>query len=390
MSKTAQLEIKGMNCASCVARVEKALLRVAGVQAASVNLATARGQVEYDPTRAGVADLLRAVLEAGYEASVPVEAPPAEEQARPLATPEGLRLLFAALLTAPILVLAMGLHGLHLWWSPWVQLLLATPVQFVAGWQFYVNTWRALRHGGATMDTLIALGSSVAYGYSVFNTFTGIHEQLYFEVAAAIVTLILLGRFLEAGARSRTSAAIRRLLSLGAREATVVQNGQEIRVPVDAVRVGDLVRVRPGEKIPVDGVIVNGQAAVDESMLTGESVPAEKGPGDEVAGATLNTNGLILMRATRVGEDTALAQIIRLVEQAQATKAPVQRLVDRVAGIFVPVVLGIALVTLIGWLLLGAAAAVAITRMVAVLVIACPCALGLATPTALMVGTGRG
>jgi len=397
-SSRLQMRIRGMHCASCVARVEQALAGLPGVISASVNLATESATVTYDPGVTDAAAMLAAVQGAGYEAELPAAeaerpvtpVPEAETLRHPLATPEGRRLLFSAALTAPILFLAMALHGWHLPWSPWVQLVLATPVQFVAAAPFFVQAARALRHGSATMDTLIALGTAVAYGYSVVNTFAGHHDQLYFEVAATIVTLILLGRTREAGARARTSAAVRRLLSLGAHEATLVRDGEEIRVPVESIRVGDLLRVRPGEKFPVDGEIVEGYAAVDESMLTGESVPVERGPGDPVAGATINTNGLILMRATRVGEETLLAQIVRLVEQAQASKPPVQRLVDRVAAVFVPVVVAIAAVTLIGWLVAGAPLDFALTRMVAVLVIACPCALGLATPTAIMVGTGRG
>ena len=376
------LDIHGMHCASCVSHVEKRLNSIGGVQA-SVNLATEKATVRYDGSRVGVEELVRAVEEAGYEASLPAVA--RAERSDLL----GLRLVVAGALSLPLLLLSMigplQVDGWH-----WVALALSTPVVFFSGLQFHRGAARSLRHGTATMDTLISLGTLAAWTWSLVALLALEDAHVYFEVAGVITTLILLGRFLEAGARRRSGAALRALLELGAREARVLRDGTEVAVPIDELAVGDVFVVRPGEKIATDGVVVEGRSAIDQSMLTGEPVPVEVGPGAEIAGATLNTFGRLVVRARRVGAETALAQISALVEQAQTGKAPVQRLADRVSAVFVPVVIGIALATLAGWLIATGEPADAFTAAVAVLIIACPCALGLATPTALMVGTGRG
>jgi len=405
--RTVQIPVRGMSCASCVEKVERALRGVDGVLTASVNLALERATVQMLAT-APVADLRRAVRDAGYE-PLEVEGEAADDyereaRRREIATLRR-KLIVSALLSLPILwgsLAHMGLRGI---WAPeilmnwYVQVLLATPVQFWAGWQFYRGAWAMARRRTTDMNTLIAVGTSAAYGYSLVATFFpqaftagGLEPQVFYETSAIIIVLILMGRFLEARAKGQTSEAIRKLVGLQVKTARVVRDGRETAVPVDEVEVGDLVVVRPGEKVPVDGVIVEGRSALDESMLTGESLPVEKGPGDPVIGATLNTTGAFTFRATKVGRDTALAQIIRLVQEAQGSKAPIQRLADRVASYFVPAVMGLAAVTFLVWLVFGPAPSLtyALVTFVAVLIIACPCALGLATPTAIMVGTGRG
>ncbi|HXF98454.1 MAG TPA: heavy metal translocating P-type ATPase [Gaiellaceae bacterium] len=378
-----RLSLEGMTCASCAARIERTLNRLEGVQA-SVNFATEQATVTYDPARSALDDLLRAVEAAGYRAR-PARAEEDEGGARGLRA----RLVVAAALSAPLAALAM-LPPLQLPGWQWLAFALATPVVLWAGWPFHRAAARNARHLAATMDTLISIGTLAAWGWSVVALLALEDAHTYFEVGAVITTLILLGRTLEARARRRSSAAIRALLELGAKEARVLRDGEEAVVPVEELRPGDLFVVRPGEKIATDGVVEEGLSAVDQSMLTGEPVPVEVGPGDEVAGATINTSGRLVVRATKVGAETALAQIARLVEEAQAGKAPIQRLADRVSAVFVPVVLALSLATLAGWLALAGDAAAAFTAAVAVLIIACPCALGLATPTALMVGTGRG
>jgi Cu+-exporting ATPase len=376
------LDIEGMTCASCAARIEKNLNRLAGVEA-SVNFASEQAAVRYDPARVRVDDLLGAVAGAGYEAALPSRRD--EQQADPYL----LRLLVAAALTVPIALLAM-IPSLQFDGWEWVALGLSTPVVLWAGWPFHRATLRNARHLAATMDTLISIGTLAAYVWSVVALVAFDNASTYFEVATVVTTLILLGRVLETGARRRSGAAIRALVELGARDARVLRDGVEVAIPVEELQVGETFVVRPGEKIATDGVVVEGRSAVDQSMLTGEPVPVEVGPGSEVAGATVNASGRLIVRATKVGADTALAQISRLVAEAQAGKAPIQRLVDRVSGIFVPIVIVIALATLAGWALATGDWADAFTAAVAVLIIACPCALGLATPTALMVGTGRG
>jgi P-type Cu+ transporter len=357
-----------MTCASCAARIEKQLNQLDGVKA-SVNLATEQASVRYDGARVSVNDLFRAVEFAGYRASTGARSEP------DLRETTAVRLLLAASLTAPIVVLAM-VGSLQFSGWEWVAFVLATPVVFWAGWTFHTAAARNLRHRLVTMDTLISLGTLAAWTWSVVALLALENADTYFEVAAVITTLILLGRFFESGARRRSGEALRALAKLS--------------VPDHGLAVGDVFVVRPGERIATDGVVVEGRSAVDRSLLTGEPVPDEVAPGDEVAGGTINELGRLVVRATRVGADTTLAQIARLVADAQAGKAPVQRLADRVSAVFVPVVIAISLATLAGWLLSTGDVTAALTAAVAVLIIACPCALGLATPTALLVGTGRG
>ena len=379
-----RLSLEGMTCAACATRIERKLNRLDGV-AAAVNFATEQASVEYDPSQAGVDDLIRVVEAAGYGAGLGSREAADGARADRLRT----RLVVAVALSVPLAVLAMAPPLQFDGWE-WLALALATPVVWWAGWPFHRAAALNARHGAATMDTLISIGTLAAWTWSVVGLVALDDAHTYFEVGAVITTLILLGRFLEARARRRSGAAIRAMLELGAKEARVLRGGQEVVVTVEEIAPGDLFVVRPGEKIATDGVIEDGLSAVDSSMLTGEPVPVEVGPGDEVAGATVNTFGRLVVRATRVGAETALAQIARLVEEAQAGKAPIQRLVDRVSAVFVPIVLALSLATLVGWLALTGDTADAFTAAVAVLIIACPCALGLATPTALMVGTGRG
>jgi P-type Cu+ transporter len=382
------LDLTGMTCASCAARIEKKLGKVDGVSA-SVNYATNRALV-LAPQGMPVEDLIKTVEAAGYGASVPVpDAPPPPDPAEQLRR----RVTISASLAIPVILLGM-IPALHFAGWQWVSLVLATPVVAWAGWPFHRSAWVNLRHGATTMDTLVSLGTIAAYLQSVYalvvGSRAGMGVEVYFEASVAIVTFILLGRYFEARARRSAGSALEALLNEGAKQATLLRDGVELLVPADVVKVGDLIVVRPGEKIAADGVIVEGSSAIDASLITGESVPVDVAPGSAVVGGTVNTTGRLLVRATRVGADTQLAQMARLVEQAQTGKAAVQRLADRVSGIFVPVVIGIAVLTGIGWAIAGAGAMTAITTAVAVLIIACPCALGLATPTALLVGSGRG
>jgi Cu+-exporting ATPase len=360
-----RLELEGMTCASCAARIEKGLNGLEGV-AASVNYATETASVDFDPDLVSIDELLRAVEAAGYEAHL--DGGPG---ARPDAARGGRRLAVAAALSAPVALIAMA-SPLHVAGWEWLALALTLPVVAWCGFPIHRAAARAARHGGATMDTLISVGTLAAFGWSVVVLLFVPDGDLYFEVAAVVTTLILLGRWLEQGARRRSGAAIRSLLELGAKDVAVLREGVETRLPVSELVVGDLFVVRPGERIATDGIVVDGTSAVDASMLTGEPVPVETGPGDTVAGATVNTSGRLVVRATSVGEDTALAQIARLVTEAQEGKAPIERLADRVAGVFVPVVLAIAILTLVGWLVTGHSAAAAFTAAVAVLIIACP------------------
>jgi len=397
--------VEGMTCASCVRRVETALRKVPGVSEASVNLASERATVGFLPGQVAIADLRRAVEDAGYRLRELVEERDAEAEARQREQRTLLtKLLFAGAIGGLLMLGAQHQHipllaDIPVRWMNVVSFLLATPVQFWAGWQFYVGTWKTARHLTADMNTLIAVGTSAAYGYSIAATFgpglfeaAAIETSVYFETSALIIALILLGRWLEARAKGRTSAAIKRLMGLRAKTARVVRDGREQDIPIEQVAPGDVVVVRPGEKIPVDGIVVEGRSAVDESMISGESIPLEKGPGDEVIGATINKLGSFRFRATKVGEETVLAQIIRLVEEAQGSKAPIQRLADVVASYFVPAVMAVAALTFGVWLIVGPSPVLtyALLNAVAVLIIACPCALGLATPTAIMVGTGKG
>ena len=378
-----RLDIDGMHCASCAGRVERGLNRLDGVSA-SVNYLTEQATVRCPPD-VTVERLIGAVEATGYHARPAGGHHHHDEPRGMLLT----RLVVAVSLSVPVVLLAMFPALRFPDWE-WAALALSTPVVFFAGWGFHRSALQSARHGAAGMDTLISLGTLAAWSWSAVVLAAGLHAPTYFEVAAVITTLILLGRYLEAGAKRRSGAAIEQLLELGAHEARVLRDGGEVLVPIAAVAVGDRFVVRPGEKIATDGVVEDGASAVDGSMLTGEPVPVEVAAGDVVAGATVNTYGRLVVRATRVGAGTALAQIARLVDQAQSGKAPVQRLADRVSAIFVPVVLGLSALTLAGWLATGASASTAFSAAVAVLIIACPCALGLATPTALMVGTGRG
>ncbi|PWV65873.1 heavy metal translocating P-type ATPase [Plasticicumulans acidivorans] len=381
---TTQLQISGMTCASCVGRVEKVLQRHPGVVAARVNLASESASID-TLGAPELSALIAAVERAGYGARPAQAERPAEPAGGlPAWWPAALALLLAAPLVAPMLLLPFGVQ----WMLPaWLQWALATPVQFWLGARFYRGAWHALRAGSGTMDLLVALGTSAAYGLSLYLWTQG-HTHLYFEAAAVVVALVLLGKELELRARRRTSDAIRALERLRPDTARVRRDGVELELPLAQVRVGDLVSVRPGERIPVDGLVREGDSQADESLLTGEAAAVAKAPGDAVTGGAINGEGLLLVETTAIGAESRLARIIRLVEQAQGAKAPVQRLVDAVAAVFVPVVVGVALLTAIGWLFAGAGYEAALVNAVAVLVIACPCALGLATPTAIMVGTG--
>ena len=415
----ADLVIKRLSDDNDARRLEKSLTGLEGVLEAQVNYTTEKARVKYVPTIVTQAELRRAIATAGFEAvELGGEAEDAEAKAREQEIKEQRRLLIIGLIfTVPLFLFAMardfnllpasfyemasmeGMRATPAPWTNWVMLALALPVQFYVGWQYYVGAFKALRNKSANMDVLIAMGSSAAFLYSLPITFGWLAGHVYYETAAVIITLIKLGKFLEVRAKGRTSEAIKKLMGLRAKTARVVRAGVEAEVPVDDVRVGDVVLVKPGETVPVDGVVVEGRSAIDESMLTGESLPVEKKPGDPVIGATLNKLGLLRFEATKVGKETALAQIIKLVEDAQGSKAPIQKLADQVSAIFVPVVIGIAALTFAGWYFFGPPLPInadidaftrALINMVAVLVIACPCAMGLATPTAVMVGTGKG
>ncbi|MEP6661627.1 MAG: heavy metal translocating P-type ATPase [Acidimicrobiales bacterium] len=401
------LAVTGMTCASCAARIEKKLNRLDGV-AATVNFATEKAAVDYDTSRVSPNELVAAVEAAGYGVTAPATAASESREPDEL-VPLRHRLFGSLVLTVPVVLMAM-FSGLQFTNWQWLSLTLAAPVATWGAWPFHKAAWANLRHGAATMDTLISVGVLAAFGWSLWALFFGDAgkagmtmpfsftlsrdvggERLYLEVASGVTVLILTGRYLEARAKRRAGAALRALLELGAKDVAVLaEDGRERRIPISQLAVGDRFVVRPGEKIATDGTVEEGSSAVDESMLTGESVPVEVGPGDRVVGATTNAGGRIVVRATRVGSDTQLAQMARLVEQAQAGKAPVQRLADRVSAVFVPVVIALALATLAFWLADTGDTNRAFTAAVAVLIIACPCALGLATPTALLVGTGRG
>src|SRR3989344_3435779 len=388
--------IKGMHCASCVRVIERALSKVAGVSSATVNLATEQASVAYDPKVATDEILSSAVAGVGYKLvlgqEIKSEGEQKQEKQKEL---KKLRSKVIISLSLGAIIVVGGFFGL----PPLVQLLLAIPVQFWVGLEFYRATIPALKNRTANMDTLVAIGTSVAFGYSAFVTVLpqvvekiGIEPMPYFDVSTVIIGLILLGRFFEAKAKAGTSEAIKRLIGLQAKTARVVKNGKDIDLPISEVAVGMVIRVRPGEKIPVDGKILEGESSIDESMVTGESIPVDKTKGDNVVGATLNKTGTFTYKATKVGSDTLLAQIIKLVEEAQASKAPIQRLADLISSYFVPIVIMLALFTFSVWYIFGPQPAFlfAILNMVAVLIIACPRAMGLATPTAIMVGTGIG
>jgi Cu+-exporting ATPase len=395
-TKKSIFPVGGMTCASCVARVEEALSGVPGVVSANVNLASEKATVEY-LEGTGVADMRRAVKDAGYELGPEAQAPEdvttaARREIRALRK----RFIVAAVLAATIMILGFGPPFAG---RPYLLWALATPVQFWAGLRFYRGAWGALKHKTSDMNTLIAVGTSVAYFYSMIAAVAPgifasdiLEPHLYFDTSAMIIALILVGRFLEARARGQTSEAIKKLVGMQPKSAVVISDGQQKETPVEDVEAGDIILVRPGERIPVDGIVREGYSSVDESMITGESIPVEKKVGDEVIGATINKTGSFQFEATKVGKDTTLARIVRMVEEAQGSKAPVQRLADVIASYFVPTVIGIAVITFIVWYFVGPSPALtfALLNFVAVLVIACPCALGLATPTAIMVGTGKG
>jgi heavy metal translocating P-type ATPase len=407
MAKTEQeielsFDVRGMTCASCARRVERALSSHPNVSSAGVNLALEKATVTV-PAELDRAELAHAVRDAGYELVVPDEHMShgghgehdhgiaiGEEEAR--TTAAWRRFLISAALTVPIVILGMApsIVGARMddTWPGWVMWALATPVQFWGAQPFLVSAWRNARHGGTNMDTLVAMGTLAAYGYSIYALFADL--DVYFETGSVIITFLLLGKYFEHRSKSRASSAIKTLLEIGAKKARIVRNLEEVEVPIEDIRVGDLMRVRPGERIPTDGIVRQGSTSVDESMLTGESIPVDKAAGDEVFGATVATQGTILVEATRIGADTALAQIARLVTEAQGRKAPIEHLADRVSSVFVPIVIAIATATFAGWMLTGHDFEAALIAAIAVLIIACPCAMGLATPAAVMVGTGRG
>ncbi len=399
---TVELPITGMTCANCAANIERALNRSRdGILDATVNFATERATVNYLPEITDVEDIAAVIREAGYDVIMPQDTESgvdAEQAARDAEIRDQTRkLLVGVVFALPLFVLSMArdfaLIGAwsHAPWVNWLFFALATPVQFYTGWDYYVGGFKSLRNKSANMDVLVALGSSVAYVYSIVVLLVpAAGEHVYFETSALIITLIKIGKLLEARTKGKTGGAIRKLIGLQPRTATIVVDGEEKEIPLEKVKVGNIVRVRPGEKIPVDGKVLRGASAVDESMLSGEPLPVDKGPGDEVVGGSINGEGLLEFEAERVGKETALAQIIKLVQEAQGSKAPIQAIADKVSAVFVPAVIVIALITFGAWWAAGGEFVPAMIRMVAVLVIACPCALGLATPTAIMAGTGKG
>lgn len=405
VTEKSEFDITGMTCAACSTRVEKGLNKLPGVSTANVNLALERAMVEYNPSLVSKSDIIKKVESLGYGARIKEEEneqETADYRQLEIEKQTG-KFIFSAILSLPLLWAMVGhfaftsfIYVPDMFFNPWVQFALATPVQFVIGKQFYIGAYKALKNRSANMDVLVALGTSAAYFYSLYLSIASIGAnahmvELYYETSAILITLILLGKLFEAKAKGRSSEAIKTLMGLQAKTAIIDRNGIEQEVSLEEVVVGDVVHVKPGEKIPVDGVIVEGQSAIDESMLTGESVPVDKKSGDEVIGSTINKNGFLKIEATKVGRDTALAQIIKVVEEAQGSKAPIQRLADQISGVFVPIVVGIAVVTFLVWFVwvVPGDFANALEKMIAVLVIACPCALGLATPTSIMAGSGR-
>ncbi len=399
-SAKAEFPVSGMTCANCAMNIERTLRKkVPGVVSASVNFASERAAVEYLPTVTSLDAIVAAIQKIGFEAILPGEKEP-EDIEQAVRTAEIMdqtrKFVVGVLFATPLFILSMtrdfSLLGAwsHAGWVNWFFLILATPVQFYTGWDYYTGSWKNLRNGTANMDVLVALGSSVAYFYSLLLLIQpGLGQHVYFETSAVIITLIKLGKMLEARTKGRTGQAIRKLMNLSPKTAVVFREGKASEVPLEKVDVGDTVLVKPGQSIPVDGIVLEGKSAVDESMLTGEPMPVDKGPEDTVVGGTVNQQGLLKFRATRVGKETALAQIIKLVQEAQGSKAPIQALADRVAAVFVPSVIGIAFLVFVLWWTIGGAFVPAMIRLVAVLIIACPCALGLATPTAIMAGTGK-
>lgn len=404
--ETVDLQLQGMTCAACATKIEKSLNKLPGVTNATVNFAMETAHVEYSPTEVTVVDMQKRVEKLGYKAMPKQEQGSLEEHRQQDIRRQKRNLLISALLSLPLLWSMVSHFSFTSWiWmpdlfmNPWFQLVLATPVQFYIGKQFYVGAFKALRNKSANMDVLIALGTSAAYFYSLYLSIVwatsaeASHQgpDLYFETSAVLITLVVLGKLFESQAKGRTSEAIKKLMGLQAKTALVVRDGQELTIPVEEVVAGDIVLVKPGEKVPVDGEVVEGTSAVDESMLTGESIPVEKNVGDIVIGATVNKNGRLKVKATKVGKETALAQIIKVVEEAQGSKAPIQRVADRISGIFVPIVVAIAVIAFGVWYLIVTPGdfSSALEKAIAILVIACPCALGLATPTSIMAGSGR-
>ena len=408
---TATIKLRGMSCASCANSIEEAIRSVPGVSNSSVNFGAEQATITYDPRKTNIEKIQEAIEAAGYSSyslqseEMVTGEDDAQKAARTAESRDLLRRVVVGSVISILLIVGSlrMMTGLNLPFIPtwlsnqWLQLVLTAPVQFWCGYSFYVNSWKALKRHAATMDTLIALGTSAAYFYSVFATLfpsffinQGLMPEVYYETAAVIITLILVGRLFENRARGQTSVAIRQLIGLQARDARVIRNGQEMDIPISSVIIDDVILVRPGEKIPTDGEVIEGASTIDEAMVTGESVPVVKQPGDEVIGATINKTGSFKFRATRVGKDTVLAQIVQLVQQAQGSKAPIQRLADSVTGWFVPVVIAVAIATFVIWFNIMGNLSLALITTVGVLIIACPCALGLATPTSVMVGTGKG
>lgn len=405
------LKLRGMSCASCASSIEQAIISVPGVESCNVNFGAEQATIQYNPRQTSIEDIQDAIKEAGYaayslqkQAMVTGEDDPEKAVRRLESRDLKLKIIVGSIISLLLifgsLPMMMGLNlpfiptWLH---NPWLQLVLTAPVQFWCGYRFYIGAWKAFKRHAATMDTLIALGTSAAYFYSLFATVfpnfflsQGLMPEVYYETAAVVMTLILLGQWFENRAKGQTSAAIRQLMGLQAQDARVIRNGREIDLPINEVQINDTILVRPGEKIPVDGEIISGNSTIDEAMITGESIPVKKEPGDRVIGATINKTGSFKFKATRVGTDTVLAQIVQLVQDAQGSKAPIQRLADRVTGWFVPVVIAIAITTFILWFTIMGNVSLALITTVGVLIIACPCALGLATPTSVMVGTGKG
>ncbi|WP_134686557.1 heavy metal translocating P-type ATPase [Brevibacillus migulae] len=404
VKETVDFQISGMTCAACANKIEKGLNKLPGVTKATVNFALETAHVEYSPANVTVADMVQKVEKLGYQAIPKQEEGEQVDHRQKEIAKQKRKLIISAILSLPLLWAMVSHFSFtsfiwlpEIFMNPWFQLALATPVQFIIGKQFYVGAYKALRNKSANMDVLVALGTSAAYFYSLYLTVQSLemssHHQveMYYETSAVLITLILLGKLFEALAKGRSSEAIKSLMGLQAKTALVIRDGQELSIPVEAVVVGDILIVKPGEKVPVDGEVVEGNSSVDESMLTGESIPMEKRVGDHVIGATINKNGVLKVKATKVGKETALAQIIKVVEEAQGSKAPIQRIADVISGIFVPIVVGIAVVTFFVWYLAVEPGqfASALEKAIAVLVIACPCALGLATPTSIMAGSGR-
>jgi Cu+-exporting ATPase len=403
VTEKTEFDITGMTCAACATRIEKGLNKLDGVMKANVNLALERATVEYNNVSLTPKEIIKKVEDLGYWARMKTDEKETVDYRQQEIEKQTGKFIFSAILSLPLLWAMVGHFSFtsfiwvpKMFMNPWVQLALATPVQFFIGRQFYVGAYKALKNKSANMDVLVALGTSSAYFYSLYLSFMSLggnaHTvELYFETSSILITLIILGKLFEAKAKGRSSEAIKKLMGLQAKTATVEREGIEQEVPIEEVIVGDILHIKPGEKIPVDGSIVEGNSAIDESMLTGESVPVDKKIGDLVIGATINKNGFLKVEATKVGRDTALAQIIKVVEEAQGSKAPIQRLADKISGVFVPIVVALAVITFIVWYVWVAPGdfARSLEKMIAVLVIACPCALGLATPTSIMAGSGR-